>query len=135
VDLEVVRAYNQACVALDSEARKAARERLGSNDELVREALTGLGDPDRNVRVQMLRLLSTRRCPGVVDGLLRGLADPARRVRKLAIRFSVPHVNDPAIEGALRALADDEDETPKLRSSAFQALSSGKFLSSLQDSP
>ena len=137
MDLDAVKALNRSSFEGNAARRQAALERLGnpSADELVEMALEALGSPDRNVRGQMVRLLAGQSAPRAAEGMLRALSDPARRVRRLAARLSWVFGSDEAIEARLREMAEDEDETVKIRSAAFHALSSGKFLSSLGTSP
>ena len=76
MNLETIRALNQAHIAGDRSAQRAALERLGNPDadEFIFVALEGLRDPDRNVRFQMLRLLGIRISPEGVPGILRALS-------------------------------------------------------------
>jgi hypothetical protein len=136
MDLEAIRELNQGHVAHDPAIQRAALERMGnpSSNELIELALEGLGDPDRNVRFQMLRLLGTQVRPEAAPGILHALSDPARRVRKLALRLSVLYAGNPAIEARLVEICFDENETRKIHSAAFLALSSGRFLASLATS-
>ena len=136
MDLEAIRELNQGHVAHDPAVQQAALERMGnpSSDELIEVALEGLGDPDRNVRFQMLRLLGTQVRPEAAPGILRALSDPARRVRKLALRLSVLYAGNSAVEARLLEICFDEGETRKIHSAAFLALSSGRFLASLATS-
>jgi hypothetical protein len=97
--------------------------------------LVGLDDPDRGVRAQMVRLISGQRVPQAAVAMRRALADPARRVRKLAAKLSGPFIGDEAVEERLRELFEDANEITKIRTAAFLVLSSGKFLTSLADSP
>ena len=137
MDLETIRELNQGHVAHDLSAQQAVLERMGNptSDELIELALEGLGDPDRNVRLQMLRLLGTQVRPEAAPGILRALSDPARRVRKLALRLSVLYTGNSAVEARLLEMCFDEGEIRKIHSAAFLALSSGRFLSSLAKSP
>jgi len=136
MNLEAIRALNRSHAAHDTAGQEAALEQMGNPapDELVELALEGLDDPDRNVRFQMLRLLGTQVRPEAASGVLRALSDPSRRVRKLALGLSVLYAGNDSIEARLLEICDDEGETRKLRSAAFQALSSGSFLVSLATS-
>ncbi len=137
MDLEAVKAYNRCHLRSDEAGKQAALERLGnpSKDALIELAHEGLADSDRNVRFQMIRLVSAQGGPRASEAILRGLNDSARRVRKLAAKLSMPFAGNAEVERRLRELAEDEGEIRKVRGAAFGALSSGKFLSSLATSP
>lgn len=136
MDLEAIRELNRSHVTHDMAGQQAALERMGNptSDELVEFGLEGLGDSDRNLRFQMLRLIGTQLQPKAVPGILRALSDPARRVRKLAVKLSVLYAGNSAIQARLEEVCHDEAETRKIRSAAFLALSSGTFLTSLATS-
>jgi HEAT repeat protein len=106
VDLEAIRALNRSTATGSEAGKQAALERLGNPS------------PDE-----------------LVEGMLRALRDPARRVRRLAARLSLLFASDAAVEARLLEIVEDEDEIGKIRGSAFQALSSGKFLSILGAAP
>lgn len=141
MDLEAIRAYNQANLRGDREARSAALAQLGdpSREELVEMGIEGMSNPDRNARFQMVRLIGTQWCARTPHGILLGLNDAERRVRRLAAKLSAPYIGsaigNAELEARLREIVDDEGETVKIRAAAFHSLSSGKFLSSLATSP
>lgn len=108
------------------ESIDAERQALGAptDGELADAAIAGLGHPDRNVRVAMLRVLGMLfRGPRVVDGVLAGLRDPMRRVREVAIRVGQHNVDDDRVVSALTRIVEDDAETNRLRGLAFFVLS------------
>lgn len=137
MDLETIRELNRAQLRLDAEGRRTALARLGdpSPEALAERALEGLADPDRNARVQMVRLLAIASGPLAVEGILRALSDPARRVRRLAARDCARHAGDPRVRARLLELVDDTDEIPRIRSAAFFALSTARLLAGLASAP
>ena len=137
MDLEAVRAFNLAVGHFDEVGRAAALERLGnpSAEEIVDQAFEGLEDPDRNVRVQMLRLALAQPVARASKCILRGLRDPARRVRRLAARDGSLHAGNPEVEARLREIVEDENETTRIRGAAFGSLSRGRFLAKLSSAP
>lgn len=101
----------------------------------VDHALLAIGDADRNVRVRALHVLARQPGDKAAPGILRALSDPSRRVRRLAVRSSAAFAGLPEIEERLRELVDDQEDTPKIRGSAFHALMAGGLLSRLHDYP
>ena len=89
MDLDAIRELNRSHLGWNARRRSAALERLGnpSAEELVEMALEGLGDEDRNVRGQMVRLLAMHPGERAAQGMERALGDAARRVRRLASRL------------------------------------------------
>ena len=137
MDIEAVRELNRANLSQDAPAREAALARMGNPSlaEQVRLAVQGLDDPDRNVRLQMVRWLSYHLGEGVADGMLKALSDPARRVRRMAARLCTAVAGDPRVEGRLREIVEDEGEITKIRAAAFLSLSNGSFLATLARAP
>ena len=103
MDIETIKQLNQSTARGDAAGRAAALARLGNpaETELVELGMTGLRDPDRNIRVQMVRLLWTLSHAdrgAVTEAMLRALGDPTRRVRRLAAHCCLPVSGDSRIE-------------------------------------
>jgi hypothetical protein len=136
MDLDVIRQINATYVSGDSMKRAKIMRRIGdpTGEEIVARAHEGLQDEDRNVRVQMVRLLSRQTGEKAAEGMLKALGDPARRIRKLALQSSSRFAQYSSIEEKLREIMEDENEVHWLRSSAFSALFAGQFRTSLAHS-
>lgn len=137
MNLDAIRGLNQATLRGDASGRESALARLGnpSSGELIEAGASRIDDPDRNVRVQMVRLLSGFGGEQVAEAMLRALRDPARRVRRRAALSCSRVAGEPRVAARLREMVEDEEEITKVRSAAFLALSTGTFLSSLAESP
>ena len=134
MDLDAIRELNSSYIPGNSALRPKAMSRLGnpSSQQLVETALTGFKHEDRNVRVQMVRLLGRHPGARAAEGILAALGDPSRRVRKLANQLSVRFAEYSEIEARLHQIMEDEEEVHWIRS--FHALSVGEFKAKLAGS-
>ena len=136
-DLRALVAAGGTDPSLDPDQRRRALadavEALGTEDgEVVAAAIVGLDDEDRNVRAAMLRVLGLFASPAAAEGIVRGLRDPVRRVREVAARSAQPHhLASTRVVDALRRIIEDDQETDRLRCTAFFVLSSGSTRRSL----
>lgn len=91
--------------------------RLGnpSIEEIVETANYYMDDPDRNVRVMMLRVLGNQSGQKAAEGILKGLKDGERRVRECAVKCSSNFLGFSFIVEAIKDIAVDEKEKKKIR--------------------
>ena len=101
-----------------------AMERIGnpSKGALVAYAVSQMPNPDRNVRVLMLRCLRHQRGDNAMRGVLAGLQDDTRRVCAVAIQACQNFLAYPAIAMRLEAIARDTSLKRKLRARALSML-------------
>ena len=90
--------------------------------ELVDFAAAQMTNPDRNIRVLMLRLLSRQSGDMAMHAVLRGLRDESRRVCAVAIQACPNFMHYEAIVAQLVAIARDRKRKRKLRRRALSML-------------
>ena len=93
-----------------------------SNDALIARAGARMSDPDRNVRVLVLRYLRHQRGEKAMRGVLAGLQDDQRRVCAVAIQASQNFLGYPEVAAQLAAIATDAGRKRKLRARALSML-------------
>ena len=120
-DFEILRA---AYGADDDLALNEAMRQIGnpSDTAVVASAVAQMSNPDRNVRVLMLRILRHQQGKAAMRGVLAGLNDEARRVRAAAIQASQNYLAYPEIANRLEAIVTDEGLKRKLRARALSML-------------
>ncbi|MCY4071155.1 MAG: hypothetical protein OXG60_07640 [Chloroflexi bacterium] len=121
-DCEVLReAYTpNSGLAVDEALR-----RIGSPtvDALIAYACEQMSNPDRNVRVLMLRLLARQTGARAAQGVLSGLRDARRRVCAVAIQACPNYLHREDIVRQLVSIATDPGRKRKLRRRALSMLS------------
>jgi len=94
-----------------------------TGDDLVAYACEQMGNPDRNVRVLMLRLLARQTGARAAQGVLTGLCDRKRRVCTVAIQACPNYLHSEDIVRQLASIATDPGRKRKLRRRALSMLS------------
>ncbi len=121
-DCEVLR---EAYSSNSSLAVDEAWRRIGSPtvDALIAYACEQMSNPDRNVRVLMLRLLARQRGAHAAQGVRSGLRDSQRRVCAVAIQACPNYLDREDIVWQLVSIATDPGRKLKLRRRALSMLS------------
>lgn len=121
-DCEVLRdAYSpHSTLAVDDAWRRIGKP---SADDLVAFACEQMSNPDRKVRVLMLRLLQRQTGERAAQAVLSGLRDSKRRVCAVAIQACPNFLHNEAIVRELASIATDPGRKRKLRRRALSMLS------------
>ncbi|MCY4018138.1 MAG: hypothetical protein OXG39_01900 [Chloroflexi bacterium] len=121
-DFEVLR---EAYSANSGLAVDEAWRRIGSptGAALIAYACEQMSNPDRNVRVLMLRILARQTGARAAHGVLSGLRDIERRVCAVAIQACPNYLHREDIVRELVSIATDANRKLKLRRRALSMLS------------
>ena len=90
---------------------------------LIGYACEQMNNPDRNVRVLMLRLLAHQTGAQAAHGVLSGLCDEQRRVCAVAIQACANYLYHDEVVRQLVSIATDRNRKRKLRRRALSMLS------------
>ena len=94
-----------------------------TDETLIGYACEQMSNPDRNVRVLMLRLLAHQTGAQAAHGVLSGLCDEQRRVCAVAIQACVNYLQHDEVVRQLVSIATDPKRKRKLRRRALSMLS------------
>ena len=94
-----------------------------TDETLIDYACEQMSNPDRNVRVVMLRLLAHQTGAQAAHGVLSGLCDGRRRVCAVAIQACANYLKFDEIVRQLVSIATDPNRKRKLRRRALSMLS------------
>ncbi len=121
-DCAVLReAYSPSSDLVVDEARRLIGE--PTDNTLIAFACEQMSNPDRNVRVLMLRLLAYQTGSQATQGVLAGLRDARRRVCAVAIQACPNYLGREEIVRELLLIAKDPSRKRKLRRRALSMLS------------